>query len=77
MKPIPHRHHAAGKRKIRRRLDLPIREESPQPVITARNIEYEVATKTHAISCGGIGGIHLLAGKLGRKSGEGFYKYGG
>jgi hypothetical protein len=65
VKPIPHRHHAAGKRKIRRRLDLPIKEESPLPVITARNMEYEVATKTQAISCGGIGGIHLLAGKLG------------
>lgn len=65
MKPIPHRHHAAGKRKIRRRLDRPVTAPSPDPVITARNIRYEVADKTRAIACGGIGAIHLLVRKLG------------
>jgi hypothetical protein len=65
VKPIPHRHHAAGKRKIRRRLDRPITAPSPQPVLTARNIHYEAATKTKAIPCGGIGAIHLLVRKLG------------
>ena len=65
MKPIPHRHHAAGKRKIRRRLDRPVTAPSPQPVITASNIHYEVADKTKAIACGGIGGIHLMVRKLG------------
>ena len=65
MKPIPHRHHAAGKRKIRRRLDRPVTAPSPQPVITASNIQYEVADKTRAIPCGGIGAIHLLVRKLG------------
>ena len=65
MKPIPHRHHAAGKRKIRRRLDRPVTAASPEPVITATNIDYEAATKTRAISCGGIGAIHLLVRKLG------------
>jgi hypothetical protein len=65
VKPIPHRHHAAGKRKIRRRLDRPITTPSPQPVLTARNIKYEAATKTRAIPCGGIGAIHLLVRKLG------------
>src|SRR3954463_8189021 len=65
VKPIPHRHHAAGKRKIRRRLDRPITAPSPQPVLTARNIHYETATRTRAISCGGIGAIHLLVRKLG------------
>jgi hypothetical protein len=39
VKPIPHRHHAAGKRKIRRRLDRPIIAPSPDPVLTARNIK--------------------------------------
>jgi hypothetical protein len=62
--PIPHRHHAAGKRKIRRRLDRPITAETPDPVLTARNIHYETATKTKAISCGGIGAIQLLVRKL-------------
>jgi DDE family transposase len=65
VRPIPHRHHAAGKRKIRRRLDQPVTAPSPQPVITASNIHYEVADKTKAIPCGGIGGIHLLVRKLG------------
>jgi Transposase DDE domain group 1 len=65
VKPIPHRHHAAGQRKIRRRLDRPVTAPSPDPVITARNIQYEAATKTKAISCGGIGAIHLLVRKLG------------
>src|SRR5512147_921174 len=65
VKPIPHRHHAAGKRKIRRRLDRPVTAPSPTPVLTARNIQYETATKTRAIPCGGIGAIHLLVRKLG------------
>ena len=65
MKTIPHRHHAAGKRKIRRRLDRPVTTPSPKPIITATNIQYEAATKTQAISCGGIGAIHLLVRKLG------------
>jgi hypothetical protein len=65
VKPIPHRHHAAGKRKIRLRLDRPVTAPSPEPVITAANIRYEVATKTRAIGCGGIGAVHLLVRKLG------------
>jgi Transposase DDE domain group 1 len=65
VKPIPHRHHAAGKRKIRRRLDRPVTAPTPNPVFTASNIHYDAATKTRAISCGGIGAIHLLVRKLG------------
>ena len=65
MKTIPHRHHAAGKRKIRQRLDRPVTAPSPEPVFTASNIHYEAATKTQAISCGGIGAIQLLVRKLG------------
>jgi hypothetical protein len=65
VKPIPHRHHAAGKRKIRRRLDRPVIAPTPNPVFTASNILYDVATKTQAISCGGIGAIQLLVRKLG------------
>src|SRR3954463_6746949 len=65
VKPIPHRHHAAGKRKIRRRLDRPVTAPSPEPVLTGRNIQYQTATKTKAIACGGIGAIHLLVRKLG------------
>jgi hypothetical protein len=65
VKPIPHRHHAAGKGKIRRRLDRPVTAPPPNPVFTASSIHYDVATKTRAISCGGIGAIHLLVRKLG------------
>ena len=57
MKTIPHRHHAAGKRKVRQRLDRPITAPSPEPVFAASNIHYEAATKTRAIACGGIGAI--------------------
>src|SRR5438309_5652950 len=65
VKTIPHRRHAAGKRKIRQRLDKPVTAPSPDPVFTASNIPYEAATKTQAISCGGIGAIQLLVRKLG------------
>src|SRR3954447_13637743 len=65
VKPIPHRHHAAGKRKIRRRLDRPVTAPSPEPIFAASNIHYDVATKTRAVSCGGIGAIQLLVRKLG------------
>src|SRR3954470_19081721 len=65
VKTIPHRHHAAGKRKIRNRLDRPITAPSPEPVFTAANIRYEVAAKTRAIAPGGIGAIQLLVRKLG------------
>ncbi len=65
MKPLPHRHHAAGKRKIRRRLDRPITAPAIDPVLTASNIHYEVADKIRAIPCGGIGAIHLMVRKLG------------
>jgi hypothetical protein len=65
VRPIPHRHHAAGKRKIRFRLDRPVTEPSAKPILTASNIHYDVAAKTQAISCGGIGAIQLLVRKLG------------
>jgi hypothetical protein len=65
VKSIPHRHHAAGKRKIRQRLDRPATGPSPEPVFTASNIHYEAATETRAISCGGIAAIQLLVRKLG------------
>jgi hypothetical protein len=65
VKPIPHRHHAAGKRKIRQRLDRPVTAASSEPVFTASNIHYEVAGKTRAIAPGGIGAIQLLVRDLG------------
>lgn len=65
MRPIPHRHHAAGKRKIRRRLDRPVTASSTHPIFAASHIDYDVAARTRGIACGGIGAIHLLVRKLG------------
>lgn len=65
MKPIPHRHHTAGKRKIRRRLDRPVTAPALEPVLTARNIQYENTLKVRAIPCGDIGAIHLMVRNLG------------
>jgi hypothetical protein len=53
-------------RRIERRLD-PDRAWSDQsePMLGASNIHYEMADKTRAINCGGIGAVHLLVTKLG------------
>src|SRR3954462_14058590 len=63
--PPPPPPHAAGKPRLRRRLDRPVTAPSPDPVFTASNIHYDVADKAHALSGGGIGAIHLLVKKLG------------
>ena len=54
------------KRPIERRLD-PGRAWSDQaePMMEARNIHYEMAEKSRAVNCGGIGAIHLMVNKLG------------
>jgi hypothetical protein len=54
------------KRRIERRLD-PDRawSDQPTPMFTCRNIRYEMAEKSRAVNCGGIGAIHLMASKLG------------
>jgi hypothetical protein len=52
------------KRRIQRRLR--VRKFRPQrkPALAARNIHYDMADRTRAIACGGIGAIHLLARKI-------------
>ena len=45
--------------------DRPVTAPSPVPVFAAANIHYDVADKTRAIACGGIGAIPLLVRKLG------------
>ena len=54
----------ARKRRIEKRLDK-TRFGSECPVISASNIQYEVAEKTQAIAAGGIGMIQLLVKRLG------------
>jgi len=54
-----------GKRRIEHRL-RPIQWAAQDwPMFSASNIHYEVAGRTRAISCGGIGAIHLLARHVG------------
>jgi hypothetical protein len=54
------------KQRIKRRLD-PNRHWIPQaePMMAAGNIHYEVAERVRAVSCGGIGVVHLMVKKLG------------
>lgn len=54
-----------GKSRIQRRLDKRHDVITFRPAFTAGNIHYEVSERTGAISCGGIGAIHLLARRLG------------
>ena len=54
------------KRRIQRRLD-PKRgwSDQAQPMMGVGNIHYEMAEKSRAVNCGGIGAIHLMVNKLG------------
>ena len=54
------------KRRIERRLDPERRwSNQPDPIMTATNIHYEMADKTRAINCGGLGAIHLMVKRIG------------
>lgn len=54
------------KQRIARRLDAKRRwPEQPQPMLSARNIHFEMAERGRAITCGGIGALHLMGHKLG------------
>jgi len=54
------------KQKIERRLDAKrVWSDQPEPMMTASNVHYEMAEKSRAINCGGIGAIHLMVNKLG------------
>jgi hypothetical protein len=53
------------KRRIERRLDPAKRPGGAEPQFSASNIHYEMAARTRAINCGGIGVAHLLARQLG------------
>ena len=53
------------KSRNQRRLDKTRDAVGFQPIMTAKNIHYEVSDKTHAIAYGGIGAIHALARRYG------------
>lgn len=54
------------KREIEARLD-PKRGITGQdrPILRAKNIHYEMAERTRAVNCGGIGAVHLMVNRLG------------
>jgi len=53
------------KRRIQRRLRPRRFASRPVPVFTARNIHYDVCGRVRALGPGGIGAVHLLAGRVG------------
>jgi Transposase DDE domain group 1 len=56
---------ANSKRRIQRRLDKFKLRGCDKPIMTASNIHYEIAERTHGIAVGGIGAIHALVRQLG------------
>jgi len=53
------------KQQIPRRLRQKNYTDQPKPMFQGRNLHYEVAARTGAVSCGGLGAIHTLAQRLG------------
>ncbi len=49
------------KANLAKRLERKQWPEQPDPLLRAQNIHYEMAERTRAIECGGIGAFHLLA----------------
>ncbi len=56
---------ARRKRRIERRLNKNDNTGCERPMITASNIQYELAERNRGIAAGGIGAMHLVAKKLG------------
>lgn len=53
------------KQRIERRLRPKNWEDQPQVMLKASNIHYEMAQRTAATNCGGIGAMHLMVQRLG------------
>lgn len=56
---------AKRKRRIERRLDKNDNRGCERPMLTATNIQYEIADRSEAVAAGGIGAMHLMARRLG------------
>ncbi len=65
MKTIIRRRLANCKRRIERRLDQLDVRGCGEPIMTARNLRYEIADRVRGISVGGIGAFHALAHQVG------------
>ena len=53
------------KQRIERRLRPKNWEDQPRPMLKASNIHYEMAERTGATNCGGIGAMHLMVQRVG------------
>ena len=53
------------RRRIERRLDKRNLDGGAEPMITAGNLQFEIADRTCATAAGGVGAVHLVARKLG------------
>jgi len=53
------------KQRIERRLRPKNWEDQPRPMLKASSIHYEMAPRTAAMNCGGIGAMHLMVQRLG------------
>jgi hypothetical protein len=53
------------KRKLAKRLEPKAFPEQATPMLRAQNIQYEMAERTRAIPCGGIGAFHALSERVG------------
>ena len=49
------------KRKLAKRLQNKQQAERARPMLTARNVQFEMGERVRAIPCGGIGAFHVLA----------------
>lgn len=56
---------ARRKRRIEKRLARRQWKNQAQPMLSARNIHYEMSDRNNAVACGGIGVAHLLVQHLG------------
>ena len=66
MKPSVARRLRERKRRIQQRINPAAPDvDSTEPMFSARNIQYEIADRTHGIAAGGIGAVHLLARRVG------------
>ena len=58
---------AKRKRRIQSRLRIRVWAHQKEPMFKASNIHYEVAERTRGLGAGGIGAMHLLARRTGRR----------
>ncbi len=53
------------KRRIQKRLANPLLRPRQEPMLAARNIQYEMAERSRGLNCGGIGAIHQIVRAVG------------